>query len=500
MFPFDDVIMKQNVAPNTVRFCVEIFSEYKVLHTDLFPIREWDSILKQCLFIIYIIRQNQIWYRIVRCACISSMWYARAMMQSMDRLPHVALLILFPKSQILYSNFLRFKVKKNFLLNIFSQNFKSRLRMRRWPLFPFGSKMADKNSLADADLIGRIMPGMDSLLSALFAGESLSRASFLPSNNEESCALAGSSGFSPSHRSFSLHDHVLSDGLLGFSPVPLTTERVVLSTPKLLASCKSVQFYNTTVSLLPSELKLVQNCGSVSVSGRGVSRRAKSESPTRRPGSSIANIAAGKSSTGTGYKIPKVSKVAQPTTAQTTPDDVKGFSSDDDSAANDSDSDEDHPDNTSSSSSRDSDDSSCRLADKKKKLKRKISRDKELLDGSHSMFDPSGDKRSKLSKVQDTYVRKMFTKLIKAEDIEDSFTALGMEKSSSSLLQVKNLDPDLLDILPGASFVAKADKSFTSPSLLRGESCMQLRLHLSSWENFKLRVKGIPTQLMSINS
>ena len=192
-----------------------------------------------------------------------------------------------------------------------------------------------------------------------------------------------------------------------------------------------------------------------------MSRRAKSESPTRRPGSSIANIAAGTSSSGTGYKIPKVSKVAQPTTARPTPD-VKGFSSDDDSAANDSDSDEDHPDHTSSSSSRDSDDSSCRLTDKKSKRKRKISKDKELLDGSHSMFDPSGDKRSKLSKVQDTYVRNFFTKLIKAEDIGDSFTALGMEKSGSSLLQVKNLDPDLLDILPGASFVAKADKSFTA--------------------------------------
>ena len=317
--------------------------------------------------------------------------------------------------------------------------------------------MADKNSLADADFIGRILPGVDSSLSALFSGESLSRASFLPSNSEESFTLAGSSGFSPSHRSFSLHDHVLSDGLLGFSPIPLTPERVVLSTPKCLASCKSDQFYDTTVSLLPSELKLVQNCGSVSVSGRGVSRRAKSESPTRRPGSSIANIAAGTSSSGTGYKIPKVSKVAQPTTAQPTPD-VKGFSSDDGSAANDSDSDEDHPDHTSSSSSRDSDDSSCRLPDKKSKRKRKISRDKELLDESHSMFDPSGDKRSKLSKLQDTYVRKMFTKLIKAEDIEDSFTALGMEKSSSSLLQVNNLDPDLLDILPGASFVAKADQ------------------------------------------
>ena len=333
--------------------------------------------------------------------------------------------------------------------------------MRRWPLFPFGSKMADKNSLADADLIGSILPGMDSALSALFTGESLSRASFLPSNSEESFSLAGSSGFSPSHRSFSLHDHVLSDGLRGFSPVHLTPERVVLSTPKCLASCKSVQFYDTTVSLLPSELKLVQNCGSVSVSGRGVSRRAKSESPTRRPGLSVANIAAGTSSSGTGYKIPKVSKVAQPKTAQPTPD-VRGFSSDDDSAANDSDSDADHPDHSSSSSSRDSDDDSYRLTDKKSRRKRKMSNDKELLDGSHSMFDPSGDKRSKLSKVQDTYVRKMFTKLIKAEDIEDSFTALGMEKSSSSLLQVRNLDPDLLDILPGASFVAKADKSFTA--------------------------------------
>ena len=100
---------------------------------------------------------------------------------------------------------------------------------------------------------------------------------------------------------------------------------IVLSTPKCLASCKLFQFNDNAVSLLPSQLKFVQSWGSVSVSGLGVIKRARSEFPTRRPGSSNANNAAGTSST--VYMIPKLSKAVQ-----STPDDVKGFSSDNDLA------------------------------------------------------------------------------------------------------------------------------------------------------------------------
>ena len=195
--------------------------------------------------------------------------------------------------------------------------------MRRWQLFPFGTKMADSNSMEDADLIHRIMPGMDSSLSALFSSEFSSHTSvclvvvrravcsLIPRASRlcleafrfmTTCLLVLYQAFRPSH------------------PV-----RIVLSTPKCLASCKLVQFNDNAVSLLPSELKFVQSCGSVFVSGLGVIKRARSEFPTRRPGSSNANNAAGTSST--VYMIPKLSKAAQ-----STPDDVKGFSSDNDLA------------------------------------------------------------------------------------------------------------------------------------------------------------------------
>ena len=46
--------------------------------------------------------------------------------------------------------------------------------------------------------------------------------------------------------------------------------------------------------------------------------------------------------------------------------------------------------------------------------------------------------------------------------MEDSFEALGLEKSSDPFLQVKELDSELLDAIPGASYLSKADKSLTA--------------------------------------
>ena len=58
----------------------------------------------------------------------------------------------------------------------------------------------------------------------------------------------------------------------------------------------------------------------------------------------------------------------------------------------------------------------------------------------------------------------MFTKLIPADDLEDSFDALEIEKSSDPLLKVKELDLELIDVLPGlgGSYLAKSDKAFTA--------------------------------------
>ena len=56
----------------------------------------------------------------------------------------------------------------------------------------------------------------------------------------------------------------------------------------------------------------------------------------------------------------------------------------------------------------------------------------------------------------------MFSELIKADDMEDSFEVLGIKKSSEPCLQVKELDPELLGVIPGGNFVNKTDKSLTA--------------------------------------
>ena len=78
------------------------------------------------------------------------------------------------------------------------------------------------------------------------------------------------------------------------------------------------------------------------------------------------------------------------------------------------------------------------------------------------MIGPLAVKKNKLSSVQSSYVKKMFSKLIKADDMEESFEALGIEKSSDPCFHVKELDPELLEVIPGSHFVNKTDKSLTA--------------------------------------
>ena len=46
--------------------------------------------------------------------------------------------------------------------------------------------------------------------------------------------------------------------------------------------------------------------------------------------------------------------------------------------------------------------------------------------------------------------------------MEESFEALGIEKSSDPSLQVKEVDPELFDVIPGSRFVNKFDKYLTA--------------------------------------
>ena len=135
---------------------------------------------------------------------------------------------------------------------------------------------------------------------------------------------------------------------------------------------------------------------------------------------------------------------------------VRGFSSGEDSDSN--------TDGFSAADvlSDDSSDSNYEPAQKKKRKRSASSSDESLCDGDFNMFDPLAVKKNKLSSVQSSYVRKMFSKLIKAEDLEGSFETLGIEKSSDPSLQVKELDPELLDVIPGSHFVNKSDKSLTA--------------------------------------
>ena len=82
---------------------------------------------------------------------------------------------------------------------------------------------------------------------------------------------------------------------------------------------------------------------------------------------------------------------------------------------------------------------------RRRKTSASSSDDESLCDGDFDTFDPLAVKKNKLSSVQSSYVKKMFSKLIKADDMEDSFEVLGIKKSSDPCLQVKELDPELLD-------------------------------------------------------
>ena len=73
--------------------------------------------------------------------------------------------------------------------------------------------------------------------------------------------------------------------------------------------------------------------------------------------------------------------------------------------------------------------------------------DESFWNGGFYMFDPLAMKKKQLSSVQGSYVKKMFSILIKAEAMDESFGALSIKKSSDQCLQVKELDPDLLGVI-----------------------------------------------------
>ena len=185
-------------------------------------------------------------------------------------------------------------------------------------------------------------------------------------------------------------------------------------------------------------------------------KRARSLSPKRLSKSTnkIPKVAPKKKPPPPPPPPPAAPQVAQATSEE---DEVRGFSSE-----FESDVPEESADDYSYSDS-DSDEN-----EKPAKRKRhdsseaEMSEDDSLLDGEFSMFNPSATKTVKLTPAQSTHVHKMFSQLIKAEDMEDSFEALGLKKSSDPFLQVKELDSELLDAIPGASYLSKADKSLTA--------------------------------------
>ena len=67
-----------------------------------------------------------------------------------------------------------------------------------------------------------------------------------------------------------------------------------------------------------------------------------------------------------------------------------------------------------------------------------MSEDDSLFDGEFSMFNPSATKTVKLTPVQSTYVHKMFSQLIKAEDMEDSFEAWASKSPPTRSYKSRN--------------------------------------------------------------
>ena len=66
----------------------------------------------------------------------------------------------------------------------------------------------------------------------------------------------------------------------------------------------------------------------------------------------------------------------------------------------------------------------------KTQRKRELSSDEsdsDLADGDFACFDPAGKRKRRLQTVQISYVKKMFSKLIKAEDLDESLEKIGVE-------------------------------------------------------------------------
>ena len=155
------------------------------------------------------------------------------------------------------------------------------------------------NLIADnSDVVGKIIPGMDSALSGLFKGKC---SECLPSSavtrGEESLALVCSSGFSPISRDSSSHKQPLTSLRSRASSGSGSTPR--LSTPKRVSSCKLVPFHGKLIPLLPSEMLLLKDVANQSIfSLLEKPKRARSLSPKRLSKST--------------YKIPKVAPKKKP--------------------------------------------------------------------------------------------------------------------------------------------------------------------------------------------
>ena len=155
------------------------------------------------------------------------------------------------------------------------------------------------NLIADkSDVVGNILPGVDSALFGLFKGKC---SECLPSSavtrGEESRALVCSSGFSPISRDSSSHNHPLTSLRSRASSGSGSPPR--LSTPKRVSSCKLVPFHGKLIPLLPSEMLLLKDVANQSIfSLLAKPTRARSLSPSRLSKST--------------YKIPKVAPKKKP--------------------------------------------------------------------------------------------------------------------------------------------------------------------------------------------
>ena len=116
----------------------------------------------------------------------------------------------------------------------------------------------------------------------------------------------------------------------------------------------------------------------------------------------------------------------------------------------------------------------------KTQRKRELSSDEldsDLADGDFACFDPADKKKRRLQTIQKSYV-KMFSKLIKAKDLDESLEKIGVEVPNDPRLTPKELDQNLLDAMPfnPKKFVVRSDNTLkkieyrllraTGPSLI----------------------------------